>query len=76
MFASFVIACVVAVICAAGWIFAELDLRDADHDAADLEQLLEDARYDRDVAEAWAETQRSDAAVVHTTLHLVDGGEA
>lgn len=53
----------------AGWTIAELDLRDA-------ERELEEAKWDRDVALGWAETQIVDNAVVHPTLHLVDGGEA
>lgn len=51
-----------------GWVMAELDLRAA-------ERELDALQADLDIALGWQERQLQDNAVVHTTLHLIEGGE-
>lgn len=64
---TLVLLAVLAALALAGWTLAELDLRDA-------ERELLDAEHERDVTLAWAATQLVEDAVVHPTLHAIEGG--
>lgn len=68
MFGSIVIALALVAVCAVGWISAEFDLRATQRD-------LDQTQLDLDVALGWHEQRTQDEAVVHTTLHLIGGGE-
>lgn len=68
MYAQILLA-ILAAVALAGWVLAELDLRDES-------RLRAEAEWDRDMALGWAETQVVTDAVVHPPLRVVDGGEA
>jgi hypothetical protein len=57
MLVSLAIACLLSVVLAFGWLNEWAHSRTLEADNAELELLLADARHDRDVAEAFAETQ-------------------
>lgn len=64
-----------AMLCASGWVLAELELRDANSDRDDLEAELEIVRRDRDIAEALVDRDMFVETVTHPSLTLLDGGE-
>jgi hypothetical protein len=59
----------VALAALSGWVLAEFDNR-----RLEVERDL--LQNDLDVALGWQERQMQERAVVHTTLHLVEGGDA
>lgn len=68
MITTLVLLARLAAIALTGWTFAELDLRKSDRELAETQDDLA-------VALGWHEKRTHDNAVVHTTLHVIEGGD-